>query len=63
MPNACDICHRLEKWKARELSTVVHEFKNSLLVVGDHQYFKGYSVLISKLHAREIHDLPEQVQA
>ncbi len=58
----CDLCNTIEKWKAEKLSTLVYEFKNSILVVGEHQYFKGYSVLISKHHAREIHDLAPQIQ-
>lgn len=38
---------------------MVHEFEHSYLVVGDHQTYPGYCVLLAKEHVRELHDLPE----
>ncbi|MCP4911578.1 MAG: HIT family protein [Oligoflexia bacterium] len=38
---------------------VVHEFKNSYLVVGDHYFYKGYCMLFTKRHVRELHELTD----
>ncbi len=57
----CKLCQGLTRWKAGMLPTFIHEFENSILVLGDHQYFKGYSILVSKIHAREIHNLPQEI--
>lgn len=59
----CKLCQGLERWKAGLLTTFIYEFKNSILVLGDHQFFEGYSMLVSKTHSREIHLLPQPVQA
>jgi diadenosine tetraphosphate (Ap4A) HIT family hydrolase len=58
----CDICARVGKIKAGGNPYLIHEFKNSFLVVGDHQYFKGYAVVLLKEHVRELHDLSTQTQ-
>jgi diadenosine tetraphosphate (Ap4A) HIT family hydrolase len=41
---------------------LIHEFKNSYFVIGDHQYFRGYSVILLKDHIREMHDLSSAQQ-
>ncbi len=51
----CLICHRL--LGIHQDISLIHEFKNSFLVLGDHQYFPGYSVLLLKDHVREMHQL------
>lgn len=62
MDNNCFICKRLRLWKENRNPYFIHEFKNSILVLGDHQFFKGYSLLLLKEHIRELHELPETVQ-
>ena len=59
----CSICHRLVLVisQGQDLN-LIHEFKNSYLVLGDHQFFKGYSVLLLKDHYRELHDLEGTLQ-
>ena len=59
---ACPLCDRIKLIGEGGFSHVIHEFKNSFLVLGDHQYFKGYCVLILKNHVRELHDLTPSVQ-
>lgn len=59
--DSCAICDRVKT--IRENPSLIHEFKNSFLILGDHQFFRGYCLVISKIHAREMHDLPEQTQA
>jgi diadenosine tetraphosphate (Ap4A) HIT family hydrolase len=39
----------------------IHELSRSILVVGDHQFHKGYCVLVLKDHVREMHDLPPSI--
>lgn len=42
---------------------LIHEFEHSIFVVGDHQFFRGYSLLLLKNHERELHELEPNVQA
>ncbi len=58
----CLICERLSMWEANTNPYFIHEFPHSIFVVGDHQYFRGYSLLLYKQHVRELHDLPQEVQ-
>ncbi len=61
--NDCLICQRVTSAQADQNPTVIHEFESSYLVLGDHQFFEGYSVLILKKHVRELHELSEGEQA
>jgi diadenosine tetraphosphate (Ap4A) HIT family hydrolase len=54
----CLICERVQSSEEGKNPFLIHEFRNSFLVLGDHQYFKGYSVLLLKDHIRELHELP-----
>ena len=58
----CLICERVSLAEERKNTFLIHEFKNSFFVIGDHQFFKGYSLLILKQHSRELHDLLPDVQ-
>ena len=58
----CFICERLALWREGENPYFVHEFKHSIFVIGDHQFFKGYSLVLLKEHVRELHELPENMQ-
>jgi diadenosine tetraphosphate (Ap4A) HIT family hydrolase len=42
---------------------LIHEFEHSVFVVGDHQFFRGYSLLLLKEHERELHELEPSVQS
>lgn len=55
----CMLCQRVEN---KDHPFLIHEFKNSLLYLGEHQYYKGYCVLVSKSHYREMTDLPKDLQ-
>lgn len=37
---------------------MIAEFARSWFVVGDHQVFPGYALLLLKRHVRELHELP-----
>jgi diadenosine tetraphosphate (Ap4A) HIT family hydrolase len=54
---SCDLCQRLEKLKS-EPGFIV-EWEESIWMLGDHQYFPGYTMLVSKNHCKEITDMPE----
>ncbi len=51
------ICERVDLCQKGENPYLIHEFENSFFVVGDHQFYKGYSLLLFKRHVREIHEL------
>ncbi len=36
---------------------LIHKFQHSVFVVGDHQFFRGYCMLLFKEHIRELHEL------
>lgn len=55
---SCPGCTRIEKWKNQDHEGFITELKTSLLFLGSHQYFKGYSVLFLKEHYRDLIDLP-----
>jgi diadenosine tetraphosphate (Ap4A) HIT family hydrolase len=59
----CILCEKVERWREGSNPFVIHEFKRSLFVVGEHQYFKGYCQLILKKHATDITDLPSEEQS
>ncbi len=58
----CQLCNRLALLKQKADPAVVHEFENSILVLGEHQFYQGYCVLILKQHFREIHELSPEIQ-
>ncbi|MTV61834.1 HIT family protein, partial [Streptococcus pneumoniae] len=42
--NMCLICQRIDLIKKEEFPYFVKELETGYLVVGDHQYFEGYSL-------------------
>ena len=54
----CPLCERKRDCDQGAYPYLIHEFKNSYLVLGEHQFHAGYSVLILKDHHREMTDLP-----
>ena len=51
------ICERIKLWEEGKNPYFIHEFRNSIFVIGDHQFYKGYSLLLLKRHVRELHEL------
>lgn len=58
----CVYCEKLPKLLKDRSPFVVHEFKNSVLLVGDHQTYSGYCVLVLKNHISELFELKDDVQ-
>lgn len=59
----CTICRRVSLWREGRNPFFVHEFEHSILVVGDHQFHRGYCLLLLKEHVRELHELEPTAQA
>jgi diadenosine tetraphosphate (Ap4A) HIT family hydrolase len=58
--SSCQICQKIKNIQADK--KFIFEFKNSYLVLGDHQFFNGYSVLHFKNHVRDVHTLTTALQ-
>jgi diadenosine tetraphosphate (Ap4A) HIT family hydrolase len=54
----CPHCTKIRQASAGALDSVVYETRHSITVLGDHQFFPGYCLVIAKRHIREMHDLP-----
>jgi diadenosine tetraphosphate (Ap4A) HIT family hydrolase len=54
---ACLICDRIEGIKHGTNPYFVEELETGYVVIGDHQFFRGYSLLLAKRHVRELHEL------
>jgi len=59
----CPLCARIEALRSGADPFLVREFAHSILVVGEHQFYRGYCVLLLKRHAREPHEMPERARA
>ena len=60
---SCPLCDRVKATGKSEYPYLIHEFKNSYLYLGEHQFYQGYCVLVSKNHYREMTDIPKEEQA
>ncbi len=58
----CLICERIEIIKARTNPYAVAEGETGYVVLGDHQFFHGYTLFLSKLHITELHELDEETR-
>lgn len=53
----CLICRRIEMIKEDTNPYFVAELETGYVVIGDHQYFEGYTLFLCKEHKRELHEL------
>lgn len=58
----CSLCERSKLAADGKYPYLIHEFKHSYLMLGEHQFFRGYCVLISKNHFKEMTDMPSIMQ-
>lgn len=58
----CLICQRIEWIKAGENPYFVKELETGYVVIGDHQYFKGYTLFLAKEHVTELHHMETSVK-
>lgn len=54
---SCGICERIEQIKTNTNPHFVAELQTGYVVVGDHQLFRGYALLLHKEHKTELHEL------
>ena len=59
MPS-CLICDRIAAIKNHSNKHFVKELETGYVVLGDHQFYYGYTLFLSKIHARELHELDPQ---
>lgn len=57
---SCLLCQRVKDTRNNLYPYLIHEFKHSFLYLGEHQFYLGYSVLVTKNHYREMTDIPVQ---
>lgn len=60
--SSCLICDRIELIKQKKNPYFVKEMKSGYVVVGDGQFYKGYTLLLNKVHASELHQIDKQSQ-
>jgi diadenosine tetraphosphate (Ap4A) HIT family hydrolase len=53
----CLICLRITQIKKGTSSYFVRELKTGYVVIGDYQFFKGYTLFLCKKHVSELHEL------
>lgn len=53
----CLICDRIRLIREESNPYFVCELKTGYVVVGDHQFFRGYTLFLCKVHKRELHEL------
>lgn len=57
MSKNCSICDRIELIKKNKNIYFIKKLKTGYIVLGDHQFYKGYTVFISQKHTNELHKL------
>ncbi|RMD59377.1 HIT family protein [Candidatus Parcubacteria bacterium] len=55
----CKACQRINQIKRGENPYFVAELETGYVVLGDFQFFRGYTVFICRHHKAELHELPE----
>lgn len=53
----CLICERIDQIQKEQIPYLVKELETGYVVIGDSQYFKGYSLFLAKDHIIELHQL------
>ena len=59
---SCALCERIKKTQEKTYPFSIHEFPNSFLYLGEHQYYQGYCVQVTKEHFKEMTDIPDQLR-
>jgi diadenosine tetraphosphate (Ap4A) HIT family hydrolase len=53
----CFVCNRIELIKKNKNPYFVKELKTGYIVIGDYQFYEGYTLFLSKEHKKELHEL------
>jgi diadenosine tetraphosphate (Ap4A) HIT family hydrolase len=62
MSKECLICERIEQIKKNKNPYFVCELETGYVVIGDHQFYKGYTVFLCKQHVSELHELDAETR-
>jgi len=54
---SCLVCDRIALIRKNANPWFVKELETGYVVMGDHQHFRGYTLLLCKEHASELHEL------
>lgn len=60
---SCLICERIDLIKQGKNPYFVTELETGFVVIGDYQYYHGYTLFLCKKHTEELHQLPEDFRA
>ncbi|MGX7073287.1 HIT family protein [Falseniella ignava] len=58
----CLICQRIELIKDGVNPYFVKELDTGYVVIGDHQYFEGYTLFLAKEHVSELHHMESSLK-
>jgi diadenosine tetraphosphate (Ap4A) HIT family hydrolase len=58
----CPFCRKLAELDAVPAGEIVWRFPHSVAFLGPWQFYRGYCVLVSRRHARELSELPNEVR-
>lgn len=58
--DTCFVCDRIALIKRKENKYFIKELKTGYVVLGDFQYFPGYTLFLSKVHRSELHLLKDR---
>jgi diadenosine tetraphosphate (Ap4A) HIT family hydrolase len=58
----CPLCDKLTRLRDLPADDVVWQFPHSIALLGRWQYHTGYCVLVSRIHAAELHHLAADVR-
>lgn len=53
----CLICDRIQAIQQQKNQYFVSELETGYVVIGDHQFFQGYTLFLCKEHKQELHEL------
>ena len=56
--SGCGICAIIDRVKAGAFRDFVAELPGCYVILGDRQYYRGYCVMLSKIHATELYLMP-----
>jgi diadenosine tetraphosphate (Ap4A) HIT family hydrolase len=62
MASPCPFCDKLLQLDRLPAGEVVWSFPHSVALLGTHQFYRGYCVLVSRQHARELSGLADPVR-
>jgi diadenosine tetraphosphate (Ap4A) HIT family hydrolase len=56
--SGCGICAVIDRIKARNFRDFIAELNACYVILGDQQFYRGYCVLLAKIHATELYLMP-----